>query len=50
MQFITGFFFFPLLVIVSLGKMFAWILINFWWALILFYLYAVYKHHKNAPK
>jgi len=46
MSLIASILFFPLLAIVSLGKLFTWLLIDFWWLLIIIYIWAHQKHNK----
>ena len=48
MNLLGGFLFLPVLLVVNIANLLWWIVSNAWWALLLLYLYALFKH--NAPK
>ena len=45
MGLLEHFLFIPLFVIIWIGKLLVDIAINFWWAFLAWYIWALYKHH-----
>jgi hypothetical protein len=48
MNLLGGFLFLPVLLVVNVVKCLWWIVFNAWWAILLLYLYTLFKH--NTPK
>jgi len=45
MSMVAHFLYLPLSIIVWFGKLAVDVVVNFWWAGLLWYLWALYKHH-----